>query len=255
MNTKNINTHLNNLYLIAHSKKKFGKDIDKKKISIVKKYYKKKYQFFQKKKILKKNLIFLKKTNFFTYNEVFKIFLNKIFINFNKEFIKILNTNKNIKIFEIGAASKKIFSKYHNHENISHYYISDIINLNKYSEFIYFDINSYKDKVPSNAELIISVNVFHLAKNFKKTLDYLHSFPNIKKIIFTLPSVNMIEIEKGYLLNPLYVYCADIGLKINFLKDYTYYYNEINKTSFKLVKFKKIYYDNYLLGFYFEISK
>jgi len=65
----------------------------------------------------------------------------------------------------------------------------------------------------------------------------------------------MIEIEKGYLLNPLYVYWADLGLKINFLKDYTYYYNEIKKTSFKLVKFKKIYYDNYLLGFYFEISK
>jgi len=31
MNTKNINTHLNQLYLIAHSKKKFGKGIDKKK--------------------------------------------------------------------------------------------------------------------------------------------------------------------------------------------------------------------------------
>ena len=153
------------------------------------------------------------------------------------------------------AHQKKSFVKYYNHKNISEYKLSDIININKYSKLIFFDINSYKDHLPSSSEIIISINVLHLAKSLNKTLNYLYSFQNVKRVIFTVPYADMIENKKKNLINPIYVYCLDLGLKIKLSKNFGYYCNEIEKTPFKIKEAKKIYFDNYILGFYFDITK
>ena len=104
----------------------------------------------------------------------------------------------------------------------------------------------------AGANIVIAANSFHLSKNLKKTIDDIYKIKNIQKLIFTVPSLNMLEHkQKSFLLNILYFILADINLKKNF----NYYKNICIESNFKKFKIQKLKYRNYIINYGFVLEK